>query len=204
VIDTDAARQWDLAYDQGDVTRSWFQQHAQQSLEMLAAAGATNADSVIDVGGGASTFVDDLMARGYRDLTVLDISTVGLDTARRRLGDAAKHVEWLVADLLNWHPTRTYRVWHDRALFHFLTTEDQRTEYRRALDAGTTSGSVAVFGTFAPDGPERCSGLPVGRYNGADLAVELGAPWRLTAEAREEHLTPGGVIQPFTWTVFQR
>ncbi len=204
MYDTHAAQQWDQAYDEGDTTRSWFQQHAQQSLRMLEASGVTDTDSVIDVGGGASTFVDDLLQRGDRDLTVLDISAVGLDIARRRLGDAASHVQWLVADLLIWQPTRTYRVWHDRAVFHFLTADEARRQYRQVLNAATAAGSMALFGTFAPDGPQQCSGLPVAGYSGADLAAELGEPWRLSAEAREEHATPSGTVQQFTWTVFQR
>ena len=204
VNDTDAAQQWDQAYDQDETTRSWFQQHAQHSLKMLDAAGVTDADSVIDVGGGASTFVDDLLERGHRDLTVLDLSAVGLGAARHRLGDAANHVQWLVADLLTWRPIRTYRLWHDRAVFHFLTTGDQRQQYRHVLNAATAAGSVAVFGTFAHDGPRQCSGLPVARYSSTDLAAELGEPWHLTAEAREEHPTPNGSVQPFTWAVFQR
>lgn len=204
MTDIDAAQQWDHAYDQGDTTRSWFQPHAQQSLKMLDAVGVTPTDSVIDVGGGASTFVDDLLQRGHQDLTVLDISRVGLDTARHRLGTAAADVQWLTADLLNWQPTRTYRVWHDRAVFHFLTTEQQRHQYRQVLNAATATGSVAVFGTFGPDGPQQCSGQPVARYSSTALAAELGDPWRAIAEDTEQHPTPGGSTQAFTWTVFQR
>jgi SAM-dependent methyltransferase len=204
VTDVDTAGQWDQAYDAGDTTRSWFQEHAGQSLSMLDAAGTTQQDSVIDVGGGASTFVDDLLDRGHHDVTVLDISATGLDAARNRLGHAAVDVTWVVADLLRWQPPRSYRVWHDRAVFHFLTADDQRQQYLQVLNAATATGSVAVFGTFAPDGPQRCSGLPVARYSSIELAGELGDPWRLTFEAREQHRTPGGAIQPFTWAVFRR
>jgi hypothetical protein len=200
----DLAAHWDEAYAQGETTRSWFQRQPGMSLRMLAAAGVAAADSVIDVGGGASALAGALLDRGFGDITVLDVSAAGIAAARQRLGARADQVQWLVADLLAWQPSRQYRVWHDRAVFHFLTTAQDRRQYLRALDAATGPGAAAVFGCFAPDGPQRCSGLPVARYLAADLAGQLGVQWTLIRQDREEHRTPAGVIQPFTWAALRR
>lgn len=202
--ETGTAGHWDSAYDLGDTTRSWFQDSPVQSLRMFDAAAVTSADSVIDVGGGASTLADALLAQGFTDLSVLDISVTGLRTAKQRLGAAADRVNWLVTDLLTWQPHRTYRVWHDRAVFHFLTAPEARRRYARTLRAATDVGAVAVFGCFALDGPESCSGLPVARYDAHGLAGELGPDWVLIAEERDEHRTPTGANQPFTWAVLRR
>lgn len=199
-----SASHWDRAYDLGDTSRSWFQDNPDQSLHMLDVAGVTNGDSVLDVGGGASGLVDVLISRGFRDVTVLDISAIGLGTAKARLGADASRVSWLVTDLLSWRPNRSYRVWHDRAVFHFLTTVEVRAKYADTLRAATDAGSVAVFGCFALDGPDSCSGLPVARYDAAGLAEELGPQWTPIAQEREEHRTPGGGTQPFTWVSFRR
>lgn len=195
---------WDAAYGHGDTTRSWFEPHAVQSLRLLDRCGVGPAASVIDVGGGASPLVDALLDRGHTDVTVLDISAVGLDIARSRLGARADAVTWLVADLLTWQPSRSYAVWHDRAVLHFLTTDDARAHYVDALNAATAAGAVAVLATFAPDGPETCSGLPVRRHDADDLAALLGDSWEPIAVDREEHVTPSGGVQPFTWAAFRR
>jgi trans-aconitate methyltransferase len=195
---------WNAVYARGETTRSWYQAHADHSLALLERCGVTPDDSLIDVGGGASTLVDDLLDRGYRDLTVLDISTTGVQAARQRLGRAAQRVHWMVADLLSWQPQRTYRVWHDRAVLHFLTKDQARQQYLAALNAATTTGAVAVIATFAPDGPEQCSGLPVTRYGPDDLAELLDPGWSPIADDRVEHTTPAGAIQPFSWAAFRR
>jgi len=171
---------------------------------MLDRCSVTPQDSIIDVGGGASTLVDALLARGHNDATVLDISAVGLDTAKRRLGQDAARVRWLVTDLLTWRPNRTYQVWHDRALFHFHTAEGSRRQYLRALDEAVAKGGVAVLATFAPDGPQQCSGLPVARYGASQLTALFGSGWQPVADGREEHRTPGGAVQPITWAAFRR
>jgi SAM-dependent methyltransferase len=174
------------------------------SLRMLDAARITPADSVIDVGGGASPLAGVLLERGFGDLTVLDISAAAIEHARRRLGPRADQVHWLAADIRSWRPARRYAAWHDRAVFHFLTAEPDRQDYRRALAAGTAPGAVAVVGCFAPDGPRQCSGLPVARYGPGDFAAELGSDWELVAQDREEHVTPVGLAQPFTWVALRR
>ena len=202
--EAEAAAHWDAAYAQGDDTRSWFEGHPGMSLRMLDAAGVSAADAVIDVGGGASPLAGALLNRGFGDLTVLDISAAGMRHARERLGPRASRVRWLAADILSWHPPRQYQAWHDRAVFHFLTADEDRQRYLRVLDAATVPGAVAVFGCFAPDGPRHCSGLPVARYSPVQLARQAGPGWVLTGQDREQHRTPAGTIQPFTWAALRR
>lgn len=173
------------------------------SLRMLDAAGVTAADSLIDVGGGASVLAGALLDRGFGDVTVLDISAAALGYARERLGPLAAGVHWLTQDLLSWRPARTWRVWHDRAVFHFLTAPEDQDRYLRALDDASRPGAVAVLGCFAPDGPEYCSGLLVARYSAAELAARFEG-WTLISADREEHRTPDGTVQPFTWVALRR
>lgn len=199
-----AAAHWDAAYAQGDETLSWFEEHPGLSLRMLGSAGVLAADALIDVGGGASPLTRALLDRGFRDLTVLDISAAGIRHARDRLGPRADQVYWLTADVLSWHPRRRYQAWHDRAVFHFLTVEEHRQQYLNTLDTATAPGAIAVFGCFAPDGPRQCSGLPVARYSAAQLARQIGAEWLLISQDREEHITPAGTIQPLTWVALRR
>lgn len=144
------------------------------SLRMLGSAEVPAADAVIDVGGGASFLARALLDHGFRDITVLDVSVTGMQYARRHLGPRTDQVRWVTADVLTWQPGRRYKAWHDRAVFHFLTTARQRRNYMHTLSAATDPSAVAVFGCFAPDGPEQCSGLPVARYSPAQLAGELG------------------------------
>jgi hypothetical protein len=197
------AEHWDSAYAQGERTRSWFQEYPAASLRMLDAAGVAAQDSVIDIGGGASLLPDSLLQRGHQDLTVLDVSAAALRISQGRLGPT-EQVQWIVADLLTWNPRRTYAAWHDRAVFHFITAERDRQRYLVTLNSATVPGSVAIFGCFAPDGPPSCSGLPVARYSTGDLTATLGQDWTLVASEREEHHTPTGGVQPFTWTALRR
>jgi hypothetical protein len=127
-----------------------------------------------------------------------------MDYAQRRLAPPAEKVQWLTADVLTWQPQQTYQAWHDRAVFHFLTTARQQRDYAGTLRAATAPGAVAVFGCFAPDGPQQCSGVPVTRYSPAQLAHELGDDWRLISHDREDHIIPAGLIQPFTWVVLRK
>jgi hypothetical protein len=194
---------WDQAYAQGDSTRSWYQTQPTMSLRMLQLAGAQPNDSLIDIGGGAAPLTDALLEQGFTDLTVLDISQTGLGYAQQRLGPAAQGVTWVRADILSWRPERRYHIWHDRAVFHFLTTPIDRQRYLDVLaDAVESSGRV-VLGTFAADGPRHCSGLPVARYSPDTLAARLGRGITILATDREEHRTPAGTHQPFTWLLGQ-
>jgi len=202
---TEAAEHWDQAYGHGDTTRSWFQSEPVWSLRILDRIGIGPTDSVIDVGGGSSPLAAALLARGHPDLTVLDVSIIGMQAAQQRLRSAADQVQWLLSDVRTWQPPRRYVLWHDRALFHFMITEQDREAYLHTLEQATDpERAFAIFATFAPDGPSQCSGLPVTRYDAANLAAALGGGWQLMEESRESHTTPGGRIQPFTWAVFRR
>ena len=183
---------------------SWYQPHPESSLTALGKLDVPRSASLIDVGGGTSNLVDVLLQQGWSDLTVLDISRVALEIARGRLGKGAASVEWLVADVTAWNPARTYDVWHDRAVFHFLTREAMRMAYRRAVEAAVARSGHVIIATFAPDGPERCSGIPVRRYDEQSLASELGPSFRLQHHWREKHRTPDGASQMFNWCVFER
>ena len=197
------AEHWDQAYAQGDTTRSWYQPAAALSLELLDRFGVTADQSVIDVGGGGSPLVDALLERGHR-VCVLDVSVAALDIARNRLGPAAEQVDWVLCDVLDWQPPRAFDVWHDRAAFHFLTDPDDQAHYRDVLRAATAPGALAVLATFAPDGPTACSGLPVARWDAAELAAQFAADWTPVHTRRVVHHTPAGVAQPFTWVALRR
>ncbi|MGQ0464955.1 MAG: class I SAM-dependent methyltransferase [Sporichthyaceae bacterium] len=199
------AAHWDDAYrSRGEDGVSWFRTDAAASLRALDLLGVGADASVVDVGGGASVLVDVLLDRGHRDVTVLDLSAVALAAARERLGAAGEGVQWLTEDLLAWRPSRHWDVWHDRAVFHFLVEPDARRRYVEALRAATTPGARVVLATFALDGPTQCSGLDVARYDAAGLAAELGPEFALTASFAEEHATPWGSAQAFTWAGFAR
>lgn len=194
---------WDQAYNQGEFTRSWYQERPRVSLRMLRLAGAQPTDSVVDVGGGAAPLVDALLDQGFTDLAVLDISQTGLHYAQQRLGTLSQRVSWVCADVLTWRPKRRYRIWHDRAAFHFLTDPDAQLRYLNTLTSVLEPGGRIVIGTFAADGPSQCSGLPVSRYAPDSLAERLGTGFTVLASEREKHQTPSGTIQPFTWLVAQ-
>lgn len=201
----DRQQHWDQVYLTRPATGvSWYQPEATPSLAALARFGVPNAASLIDIGGGASTLVDNLIDRGWSDLTILDIAGPALAIAGQRLGAAAQRVRWIEADITQWRPARTYDVWHDRAVFHFLTEAEARQRYRRALEAALAPNGLAIIATFAPDGPERCSGLPVRRYDAALLAQELGDAVELLGDWRQSHTTPGGAVQSFNWCAFRR
>lgn len=177
---------------------SWYQPQARFSLALVRALELRADTPVLDVGGGASCFVDGLIAQGFCDVSVLDISSAALDSARRRLGpDSGVH--WIHEDVLSWHTDRRYGLWHDRAVYHFLTSPRDQHSYREALAEAVGSPGYVILGTFAPDGPEACSGLPVVRYGVEDLAASLGPGFRVVRACRELHLTPAGKVQPFTW-----
>lgn len=200
---------WDERYrSTAPEERSWTEDEPLESLELIGASGLSPREPVLDVGGGASMLVDALLERGYRDLTVLDVSPVALDEARRRVTDrfpgTAGHVEWIVSEVTSWSPSRVYRLWHDRAAFHFLTDEGSRHAYRSQLERATATGSAVILATFAPDGPETCSGLPVTRWDADGLARELGTGFRVVRHERREHVTPWGGVQPFTWILAVR
>jgi trans-aconitate methyltransferase len=181
---------------------SWFQADPAVSLELIGAAGASKASAIVDVGGGASRLVDMLAGLGYDNLTVLDISEAALAMARTRMGDRAEAVDWIVADVTTWEPTAKFDVWHDRAAFHFLTKEHDRTAYVSRLERALRPGGTAIIASFSPEGPERCSGLPVRRYDAASLGAVLGPGFRLVEARNQEHKTPWGSVQNFQFSSF--
>jgi trans-aconitate methyltransferase len=196
---------WHQAYaTKGEAGVSWFEAYPETSLGILADIGATPASALIDIGGGASRLVDALVSVPWASLAVLDVSSTALDIARARLGTAGGRVEWIVADITEWEPTRQYDIWHDRAVFHFLTEPADRAAYRERMRRALRPGGHAVMATFAPDGPERCSGLPVVRYDADALAAEIGAPFMLVGQRRHVHVTPSGAAQPFQLAILRR
>jgi SAM-dependent methyltransferase len=183
---------------------SWYQPEPTVSLALIAATGLPAGAGVIDVGGGASTLVDCLLDRGFDDLTVLDVAEDSLAAARARLGDRAARVAWIAADVTAWSPDRRWDLWHDRAVFHFLTAPADQRAYVAALDRALAPGGHVVIATFAPEGPDRCSGLPVVRYDEARLGAALGPGFRFVESRREDHRTPGGATQAFLYQRYRR
>ncbi len=196
---------WQSVYtSKGEAGVSWFQENPEPSLELMAEVEARPASAIVDIGGGASRLVDHLIDRGFQDLTVLDLSGAALDAAKARLGRLAASVRWIVADATAWEPPKKYDIWHDRAAFHFLTEQDDRAAYVARLARALTTGGYAIIATFAPDGPEQCSGLPVVRYDADGLGQVLGPAFELVHTRRHAHTTPWGSVQFFQFSVFCR
>ncbi len=186
---------------------TWFEAVPDLSLELVAAH-VTTAEAVIDIGGGVSRLPGELLDRGYTDVTVLDISETALAISREQLGDRASRVHWITADIREWQPERRYHLWHDRAVFHFLTDREDQARYIRTMHGALEPGGHAVIMTFAKAGPEKCSGLPVQRYDPLDLVIRLEevAPggFALEKSGFVAHDTPGGAVQAFQWSVVRR
>ena len=179
---------------------SWFQPHADLSVKLIKGTGASRDAAILDVGGGASTLVDDLLANGYANLTVLDLSAAALAAARRRLGDKAAKVRWIEADIAKADlPAHHFDVWHDRAVFHFLTAPEDRAAYVQAVFRAVKPGGHVIVATFAEDGPDQCSGLPVMRYSADGLHDEFGDSFTLLRHEKEAHHTPADKIQQFIY-----
>jgi 2-polyprenyl-3-methyl-5-hydroxy-6-metoxy-1,4-benzoquinol methylase len=179
---------------------SWYRPHLETSLALIKRSASNSLTPIIDVGGGESTLVDDLLARGFENVTVLDISEVAIAANRKRLGSAAGKVRWIVADITqaNLEP-RAYSVWHDRAVFHFLTDPQQRAAYVRQVARSVKLGGHVIVSTFGPEGPTKCSGLDVIRYDADTLHDQFGAKFRLVNSSKELHQTPFGTTQQFLY-----
>ena len=200
----DRTRHWDQVYATKRETEvSWFEPEASLSLGLIKTRSESAADAVIDIGGGASRLVDALLDAGYSDITVLDLSNEALDASKRRLSGRASDVNWIVADVTDWQPSRRYHIWHDRAAFHFLTAADDQAAYVACLKKALHPGGYAIIGTFALNGPERCSGLPVARYDAETLGRTLGAGFDLAETRHLCHRTPAGRTQEFQFSVFK-
>jgi SAM-dependent methyltransferase len=196
----DARTHWEKIYtSKAPETLSWHRDHLETSLALIECA-AGRSSSIIDVGGGESTLVDDLLLQGYEDLTVLDISQTAIDVARKRSGPGARRVHWLVADIVHAElPPNAYDLWHDRAVFHFLTTNAQRVAYVRQVARSVKRNGHVIVSTFGPEGPVKCSGLKTMRYDADSLHGEFGARFRLVESSHELHRTPHGATQQFLY-----
>jgi SAM-dependent methyltransferase len=200
---TDRAAHWDTVYATKRADEvSWFQAEPTTSLRLLA-DWAPPPCSVVDVGAGASRLIEYLLAAGWLDVTLLDVSTNALSTVRERLGRRAETVWFDVADVRHWAPGRTFDGWHDRAVFHFLVEQADRDRYCAVATDAVAPGGVVVLGTFASDGPAQCSGLPIARYEAQDLADVFGSSFTLVHAEHEEHETPSGSTQRFCWSVLR-
>ena len=202
--ESERQRHWESIYGEKDTAKmSWFEPEPSISLAVLNAVGAGPSMAVIDVGAGASRLAAALLMRGFTDITALDVADDGLAVARRELGPDADKITWVTADLLTWSPGRRFDIWHDRAVFHFLITPAQQRRYVATAQAALHPRARMIIATFAEDGPRQCSGLPVARYGPSQLVDTLnahsGAAFELIDHRREEHRTPTGVVQPFTW-----
>ena len=196
---------WQNVYTtKGEGEVSWFQDSPAISIDLIKSAAVSKESAIVDVGGGASRLVDHLLKDGFRSIAVLDLSSAALETAKSRLGSAGADVEWITSDVTTWRPRREYDVWHDRAAFHFLTDPGDRRAYIDTLKSALRPNGQAIIATFALDGPEKCSGLPVQRYDASTLQRELGEDFRLIESRRETHTTPWDSTQSFQFARFVR
>lgn len=202
----DARMHWDRIYStKSPADVSWYRHHLERSLALVERAAHDRHAAIIDVGGGASTLVDDLLDRGYTSITVMDVSGASIDAARQRLGQRAEAIEWVVADFRDAVlPSNAFDVWHDRAAFHFLIDVSERAQYVSQLRRALRPEGQAVISTFAPTGPTHCSGLEVVRYEPVALQESLGEGFHLVQSEQEQHVTPSGSMQQFSYCRFER
>lgn len=196
----DRTAHWQKIYEGQDASEvSWFQAEPSISLELIDNCALDPADPIIDVGAGASVLIDRLLRRGYSRLAVLDISAAALETSRRRLGTDADRVGWFESDVMTFESPQSFALWHDRAVFHFLTNANDRKNYVAVLKQTLRPGGHLIIASFAIGGPEKCSGLPAVQYDSRKLLAELGSEFRLVEERAESHVTPGRRIQEFAY-----
>ena len=196
-----AKTHWDTVYrTKAPDAVSWYRPHLETSIDLIQRVAPDSSASIIDIGGGESTLVDDLLAKGYRDVSVLDISPTAIEVARKRIGNLARHVTWMVADATQAAlPSQRYDVWHDRVVFHFLTTQEERTAYVQRVAGSMKLGGHVIVATFGPEGPTKCSGFDVVRYDAQSLHAEFGRHFQLMESATELHQTPFGTTQQFLY-----
>jgi 2-polyprenyl-3-methyl-5-hydroxy-6-metoxy-1,4-benzoquinol methylase len=197
----DAKTHWEKVYKtKAPDAVSWYCPHLETSLALIERAGAGPSSAVIDVGGGESTLADDLLSRGFENITVLDISETAIEVCRRRMGAAADRIHWIIADVTSTELNPlAYDVWHDRAVFHFLTEQEQRAAYVRNVARSVKPGGHVIISTFGPEGPMKCSGLDVIRYDADSLHGQFGVHFRLVESSQELHQTPSGTTQQFLY-----
>jgi len=194
-------RHWEKVYrEKAPNAVSWYRPHLETSLALIEKSAPARDAAIIDVGGGESTLVDDLLAAGYRNVTILDVSHTAIEVTKKRLSAASEHVRWLAADIADAElPANAYQVWHDRAVFHFLTSMKQRIAYVRQVARAVKPGGHVIVSTFGPQGPKTCSGLSVMRYDADGLHAEFGARFRLLDSIEELHHTPFGTAQQYLY-----
>jgi 2-polyprenyl-3-methyl-5-hydroxy-6-metoxy-1,4-benzoquinol methylase len=197
----DAKTHWEKVYTtKAPESVSWYRAHLEISLALIERAAVTRSSSIIDIGGGESTLVDDLLLRGYKNLTALDVSQTAIEVTKKRLASAAGQVRWLVGDIVEIElEPHAYDLWHDRAVFHFLTTPERRLAYVRQVTRAVKPGGHVIVSTFGPEGPTKCSGLEVMRYDAVSLHGEFGGRFRLVESSKEVHQTPFGTTQQFLY-----
>jgi SAM-dependent methyltransferase len=197
----DAGSHWEKIYrTKAPDAVSWYRSHLDRSIELIESAAPGRSARIIDIGGGESTLVDDLLGRGYPNLTVMDISQTALDVTRARVGERGKGVQWVCADITRADlPAQAYDVWHDRAVFHFLVQQEQRNAYVRLAVRAVKPGGHIIVSTFGPEGPTKCSGLDAVRYDAESLHGEFGKRFRLVQSSKELHQTPFGTTQQFLY-----
>jgi trans-aconitate methyltransferase len=196
---------WQSVYlNKGEQEVSWTQLDPQPSLGLIERFAGDRSASIIDIGGGASRLVDALVDHGFAAVTVLDLSEAALESAKARLGGRSVSVQWIAADATAWQPPNTFDIWHDRAALHFLVEARDRAAYLDRLHAGVRAGGHAIIATFAPDGPEKCSGLPVQRYDPESLSKAIGTAFELVEHQPHRHVTPWGAAQSFQFSVLRR
>lgn len=197
----DVKTHWDKVYaTKAPESVSWYRAQLETSLALIERAAVARSASIIDIGGGESTLVDDLLLRGYKTLNVLDVSPTAIEVTKKRLGTAAKQVRWLVGDIVEIElEPHAYDLWHDRAVFHFLTTPERRLAYVRQVTRAVRPGGHVIVSTFGPEGPTKCSGLDVMRYDAESLHGEFGGHFRLVESSKELHETPFGTTQQFLY-----
>lgn len=201
----DRKHHWEKVYAaKSPLEVSWYQTEPLLSLQLISNTGISKEAAIIDVGGGSSVLVDHLLQNGYQNISVLDISTKALSHARRRLGQQAEQVNWITADITEFSPPQPYSLWHDRAVFHFLTSEQDQQKYVDVLQHGTKPGAHIIIASFAIGGPEKCSGLDIVQYDADKLCSVLGASFELVEQHSELHITPSNMEQKFNYYRFQK
>jgi ubiquinone/menaquinone biosynthesis C-methylase UbiE len=193
-----------IYHEKSPLDVSWYQREPRLSLELIHRSGVQTDDAIIDVGGGASVLVDFLSGEGFTGLSVLDISENALANAKKRLGDSANNIEWFEADITEFNPPHQFSLWHDRAVFHFLTDKSDRKKYVNTLRKSLLQGGHLIIAAFAPGGPTKCSGLEIVQYNALKLMTELGDEFELIEERSEIHVTPSDKEQKFNYFYFVR
>jgi 2-polyprenyl-3-methyl-5-hydroxy-6-metoxy-1,4-benzoquinol methylase len=201
ILPMDAKTHWEKVYKTKEPEAvSWYRAHLETSLALIGRAAHSRSASIIDIGAGESTLVDDLLARGYQHITAFDVSETALDVTKKRLGSLAEQIKWIVADITQVElESSAYDVWHDRAVFHFLTSIEQRAAYVRNVAKAVRTGGHVIVSTFGPEGPTKCSGLEVSRYDAESLHGEFGPRFHLVESSKELHHTPFETTQQFLY-----